>query len=262
MWRNDLILLFCCFFCCCFFQGDHKTVWGAAWNPWALHISVSESLWLAVEWVRGYLIIMTNMHGRGFRQQHLARWGAHGWQWNFYLSPEHHNYQYCLFTEWIFMPALLWGWCTAASLTVEYPSVWLTGRSHTALIRFHFEIFGSDGPVRDRGGPPSKSLLVFNCFFFSAHYSIPDDWLLICLSDGNRKKLILRLRSLFNVFGAKLSACRLTGTFCRPSADWSVCLGLYTCVKSHSEGGVYVKRNTQHQEAPWVTNSFGFFFSP
>lgn len=34
-----------------------------------LHISVSESLWLAVEWVRGYLIIMTNMHGRGFRQQ-------------------------------------------------------------------------------------------------------------------------------------------------------------------------------------------------
>lgn len=33
------------------------------------HISVSESLWLAVEWVRGYLIIMTNMHGRGFRQQ-------------------------------------------------------------------------------------------------------------------------------------------------------------------------------------------------
>lgn len=34
-----------------------------------LHISVSESLWLAVEWIRGYLIIMTNMHGRGFRQQ-------------------------------------------------------------------------------------------------------------------------------------------------------------------------------------------------
>lgn len=148
------------------------------------------------------------------------------------------------------MPAPLWRWCTAASLTAAYQSVWLTGRSHTALIKFHFEVSCSDSPIPGQGwvggwGTPNSSCLFSNASSF---------WLIIeyfanVFTRQKEKKVHPETCSLSHVVGA----WRLTETL----QQFQMCFGLCVCVKSHSEGGVCVKRNTKHQEVLFI--SFFFF---
>ena len=146
-----------------------------------------------------------------------------------------HNYQSYLFTEWILMSAPLWRRCTGASLTVEYPSVWWTGRSHAVLMRSNFEMFSPDSLPVVIGSLPAS----------------PASWLLIYSSDSHRKRLILKV-ALYSVCSVPVSsASRLTVAF------WGlcVCVCVCVCVKSDTVGGVCVNRRTQHQQVVIITDT-------
>lgn len=136
------------------------------------------------------------------------------------------------------MPAPLWSCCTAASLTAACPSVWLTFRSHTALIKFHFEVSCSDSPVRGQGwvgggAPPNNSCLFSNASSF---------WLIIeyfanVFTRQKEKKVHPDICSLSDVVGA----WRLTET----SQQFEMCFGLCMCVWNLTQRVVFMWKETQ-----------------
>lgn len=163
-------------------------------------------------------------------------------QCNFHLSPGRHNYQSCLFTEWILMLAPLWRWSMASSLTVEHQSLWLTGRSYAALISFHFEIYGF-GSLWSWGGPHSTPCLFLKCFFFflNTHWLV-DNLFIIWKQEAHPETC-----SVLNVLGAEIGCLQAHRDFMWANCSFKCGIrNAYVCMKSHSEGGVCVKSSTQH----------------
>lgn len=148
------------------------------------------------------------------------------------------------------MPAPLWRWCTAASLTAAYQSVWLTGRSHTVLIKFHFEVPCSNSPVHGHRWRVEGEALPSALFSNASSFWLIIEYLANVFTRQEEKKVHPETCSLSNV----VSAWRLSET----RQQFEMCVSVFACicVKSHSEGGVCVKRNTKHQEVLFISVLF------
>lgn len=161
------------------------------------------------------------------------------------------------------MPAPVWRWSTAASLTVEYQAMWLTAGSRVALIRIHFEISSSDGLCLVFLEPPvlSSSFQTPPSFFFPpliierAHY-----WLLVYSSDGDRGARP-QACSLFNVCRANIERWQARWHFL-----WAMhslkCVCLDLCFTQITFRGWCLcgKRKREHQQVLVVKGTFVFFF--